>query len=139
MLPYLSIPTLFCIYTTITHLPLPSPSQFPTHASQLLPPPPPHPLPVHLAIPPHLPIPHHAHRPPLHHKRHDLKQRVRRRHGRVLGIGVVRGRHLDDVGGNEVDALEAADDGTELAGGPAACFGGAGCGGDCDCVRKRRG
>ena len=70
-------------------------------------------------------------RPILHHHSHNLIQRVRGRHRRQLGIGVVSGRHLDDIGGHEIDAFEAAQDGAEFARGPAACFGGAGCGGDC--------
>ncbi len=48
----------------------------------------------------------------------------------MLGIGIVGRGDLDDVGGDEVDALEAADDGAEFARGPAAGFGGACCGGD---------
>ena len=71
-------------------------------------------------------------RPLLDHHRHDLEQDIGRRHRRVLGVGVVRRRHLDDVRGDEIDPVEAAQDGAELARGPSACFGGAGCG--CDCV-----
>lgn len=41
----------------------------------------------------------------------------------MLGVGVVRGRDLDDVGADEVDAVEAADDGAELARRPAARLG----------------
>ncbi len=48
----------------------------------------------------------------------------------MLRVGVVRGRHFDNVRRDEVDALEAADDGAQLARCPAAGFGRAGCGGD---------
>ena len=50
----------------------------------------------------------------------------------MLGIGIIRRCHLYDIRGDEIYALEAADDGAEFAGGPAAGFGRAGCGGDCD-------
>lgn len=50
----------------------------------------------------------------------------------MLGIGIVRRRDLDDVGGDEVDAFEASDDGAQFARRPAACFGGAGGWGDYD-------
>ncbi len=121
-----SIHPSFLLPTTLppSHLktPLPLPvSSLPTTPNRI-------PLPV----PPRLPLPHHAHRPPLHHQTHHLEQRVRRRHGRVLRVGVVRRRHLDNVRRNEVDAFEAADDGPQFARCPAACFGRAGCGGDCE-------
>ena len=48
----------------------------------------------------------------------------------MLGIGIVRWGNLDDVSGDEVDALETTDDGAQFTGGPASCFGGAG--GGCD-------
>ena len=70
-----------------------------------------------------------THRAPLHHNTHDLEERIRRRHGRMLGIGIICGGHLDDIRRHEVDPVEAAEDGAEFAGGPAACFGGAGGGG----------
>lgn len=43
-------------------------------------------------------------------------------------------RNLDDVGGDQVEALEAAQDRPQLARRPASCLGGAGCGGDCALV-----
>jgi len=73
---------------------------------------------------------HPIQRPLLHHQRHNLKQGVRSRHSRKFSIRIVRGRDLDDIGRDEVDAFEAADDGSQFAGGPAAGFGRAGCG--CD-------
>ena len=85
---------------------------------------------IHLPISPPLTLPHHTHRTPLNHQTHNLKQRICRRHGRMLGISIVRRCDLDDIGCDEVDAFEAADDGTEFAGTPAASFGGACCGGD---------
>jgi hypothetical protein len=48
----------------------------------------------------------------------------------VLGVCVVGRGNLNNVSTNEVDALEAADDGAKFAGGPAASLGGARCGGD---------
>ena len=64
---------------------------------------------------------------PLHdHQRHDLEQRVRGGHGGQLGIRVVGGGDLDEIGGDEIDALEPPDDGPELPGGPAAGLRGAG-------------
>jgi hypothetical protein len=48
----------------------------------------------------------------------------------VLGIRVVGGRHLDDVGRDQVDALEAAQDRAQLARRPAPGFGRAGRGRD---------
>lgn len=47
-------------------------------------------------------------------------------HGRQLGIGVVSGSHLDDVACDKVDALQTANDGTQLASGPAASLRGSG-------------
>ena len=85
---------------------------------------------IRLPIPPLLTLPHYAHRAPLNHQTHDLKQRICRRHGSMLGIGIIRRCHLDDVGRDEVDAFEATDDGTEFTGAPAAGFGGACCGSD---------
>ena len=79
------------------------------------------------------PIPMHHHVTQwaiLNHHSHYLKQRIRRRHSRQFGIGIVSRRHLYEISGYEIDAFEAAEDGTEFAGGPAACFGGASCGGD---------
>lgn len=73
-------------------------------------------------------------RPLLHHHGHDFIQHIRRRHGRVLGVGIICRRHLHDVRRDEVDALEPAQDGAQLAGRPAAGFGRAGCGGDFDVV-----
>ena len=102
----------------INHLPL---SQLPL----------PRPNRILLPVPSRLPLPHYAHRPPLHHQTHHLEQRVRRRHRRVLGVGVVRRRHLDNVGRDKVDAFQPADDRAQLARRPTACFGRAGCGGDC--------
>jgi len=45
----------------------------------------------------------------------------------MLGVGIVRRRYLDDIGRDEVDAFEAADDGAEFTCGPAASFGGTRC------------
>lgn len=83
-------------------------------------------------VTPHCPVPLHTHRAPLDHQRHDLKQRVRSRHSRMLSIGIVGGSDLYNIGSDEIDTLEAADDSAKLAGRPAACFGGACCGRDCD-------
>ena len=85
---------------------------------------------IHLPISPLLTLPHHAHRPPLDHQTHNLKQRICRRHGCMLGISIVRRCDLDDIGCDEIDAFEAADDGAEFAGAPATSFWGACCGGD---------
>ena len=101
---------------------------------------------------------HVAQRPLLDHQSHDLIQRILEcipsakapnqhvqnrqvkskeiethssSHSGEFGVCVVSGCYLDDVGGDEVDAFEAANDGAEFACGPAAGFGGAGCG--CDC------
>lgn len=71
-----------------------------------------------------------AQRAPLDHQRHDLVQHVGGGHGGQLGVGVVGRGDLDDVGRDEVDALEAADDSAQLARGPAARLGRAGRGGD---------
>ena len=71
-----------------------------------------------------------AQRAPLDHQRHDLVQHVGGSHGGQLGVGVVGRGDLDDVSRDEVDALEAADDGAQLARGPAARLGRAGRGGD---------
>ena len=100
--------------------------------SQLLFLPLPHPL--HLPIAPHAPLAHHAHRAPLHHQTHHLKQGIRGRHRRVLGVGVVRRRHFDDVGRDEVDTFQPANYRPQFARRPAAGFWGAGCGGDCGFV-----
>lgn len=63
--------------------------------------------------------------PLLHHDRHDLVQSIGGSHGRVLSIRVVCWSNLNDVSSNEVDAVEAAQDGTKLARGPTASLGGA--------------
>lgn len=102
-----------------------------------------------------------THRPPQNHQPHNLKQRIRRRHRRQLGIRIVRRRHLHDirrdyinrirffvqlggiVGGIGIGGVrvgETADDFAEFTRGPAAGFGGAGRRGDCGFwVRKRGG
>ena len=85
---------------------------------------------IRLPISPLLTRSHHAHRAPLDHQTHDFKQRICRCHGRMLGISIVRRRDLDDIGGDKVDAFEAANDGTEFAGAPAAGLRGACCGGN---------
>lgn len=77
---------------------------------------------------------HVAQGPLLDHQRHDLVQGVGGSHGGKLGIGVVCWSHFDNVGGDEVDALQAADDGAQLARGPAAGLRGAGRRGDCVCM-----
>lgn len=92
------------------------------------------PNPIRLPIPPHFPLPHHAHRPPLHHQTHHLEQRVRRRHRRVLRVGVVRRRHFDYVRRDEVDAFQPPDYGPQFPRRPAARFWGTCCGGDCGVV-----
>lgn len=76
-------------------------------------------------------LPIQTHGTPLDHDGHDLEERIRRRHGGQFGVGIVSRRHLHDIGRDEVQTLEAADDGAEFAGGPAARFGGAGGGGVC--------
>ena len=76
-------------------------------------------------------LPLQTHGTPLHHNGHDLEQGVRRRHGGQFGVGIVSRRHLHDIGRDEIQALEAADNGAEFARGPAARFGGAGGGGVC--------
>ncbi len=48
----------------------------------------------------------------------------------MLGISVIGRRYLDDIGRDEVDTFEAADDGAKFTGGPPAGFGGTGCGSD---------
>lgn len=111
------------------------PSYIPSVSSDLPPPLPPlnhsqiPPLPhsIHLSIAPRLPFPHYTHRTPFHHQTHDLKQGIRRRHRRVLGISIVGRRHFYDIGGDEVDAFQSSDDGAEFASCPAARFGGACC------------
>ena len=85
---------------------------------------------IRLPISSLLTLSHHAHRAPLDHQTHDLKQRICCRHGRMLGIGVVRRCDFDDIGRDEVDAFEPADDSTEFAGAPAASFRGSCCGSD---------
>lgn len=85
--------------------------------------------PLHLHHP-ILPLDHPIQTPLLHHQTHNLIQHIRRRHGRMFGVSIVGGGHLDDIGRDEIDALEAAHDGSQFARGPAAGFGGAGCRGD---------
>jgi hypothetical protein len=74
---------------------------------------------------------HVAQGPLLDHQCHDLVQGVGGSHGGQLGVGVVCWSDFDDVGGDEVDALQATDDSAQLARGPAAGLGGAGRRGDC--------
>lgn len=90
-----------------------TPLETPCPTSQLPPLPPIHDnsAPVHYPVPPHHPLPHHTHRPPLDHQRRDLKQRIRRRHRRVLGIRIICRRHLYDIRSDEIDTFESADDG----------------------------
>ena len=61
-----------------------------------------------------------AHRPLLHHQTHDFVQRIRRRHGRQLGIGIIRRRHLHDIRGDEIDSLEPSNDGPQFPSRPPA-------------------
>lgn len=91
--------------------------------------------------------PRNRQRPLFDHHSHDLEKRIRsspevkkkvsrcyRRkwkmgdcrdlHGRKLSIGVVRRRNLDNVGSDNVEPIESAEDGPELAGGPATGLGG---------------
>ena len=77
---------------------------------------------------------HVAQGPLLDHQRHDLVQGVGGSHGSQLGVGVVCWSDFDNVGGDEVDALQAADDGAQLARGPAASLRGASRRGDCACT-----
>lgn len=63
----------------------------------------------------------------LNHQAQYLKQQICSRHGGQLGIGVVRGGHLDDIGSDEIDPLQASQDGAQFARGPAAGFGRSGC------------
>lgn len=60
----------------------------------------------------------------LDHQGHDLVEHVGGGHGGEFGVGVVGRGDLDDVGGDEVDPLEAPDDGAELARGPTPRLGG---------------
>lgn len=53
----------------------------------------------------------------------------------MLGVGVVRRRHLHDVRRSEIEPLQPPDDRPELARGPTACLRGAG--GGCDCGEKK--
>lgn len=55
-----------------------------------------------------------AQRPLLDHDRQDLIQGISSRHGRVLGIRVVRGCDLDDVRPDEVEPVQPAEDGPQL-------------------------
>lgn len=67
-----------------------------------------------------------AERTVLDHEGHDLVESVGGGHGGELGVGVVGRGNLDDIGSDEVDALETADDGAELTGAPATGLGGTG-------------
>ena len=51
-------------------------------------------------------------------------------HGRQLRIGIISRRHLDDIRADQIQTVQAADDGAEFARRPSACFGGAGAGSD---------
>ena len=61
----------------------------------------------------------------LRHNRHNLIKRIGSSHSRQLSISIIRGRDFDDIRRDEVQALEATDDGADLARAPAARFGGA--------------
>lgn len=61
-----------------------------------------------------LPSPLQRQRPPLNHQRHNLKQHIRRRHRRQLGICIIRRRDLDQIRRHEIDPFQPTDDGPEL-------------------------
>ena len=63
-----------------------------------------------------------AHRLPtlLDHGAQDLVDHLRRRQGRLLARALVRRRDLDDVGSDQVQLLDAAEDPDQLPRGPAA-------------------
>ncbi len=65
-------------------------------------------------------LPHHGQRPLLDHQSHHLKQDVRRRHRRQLGIRIVRRRHLDNVRAHEIHPLQPPDDRPQLPRAPPA-------------------
>lgn len=65
----------------------------------------------------------------LDHAAEDLEHDLGPRERRLLAGALVRGADLDDVGADEVEALDAAQDADQLARGPAAGLGGAGAGG----------
>ena len=44
-------------------------------------------------------------------------------HGRQFGVGVVGGRDLDDIGGDDVEAIQTPKDRAKFARGPAARLG----------------
>jgi hypothetical protein len=43
-------------------------------------------------------------------------------HSGELSIGVIRRSDFNDIGGDQVDAFETANDGTELTSRPSTCF-----------------
>ena len=77
---------------------------------------------------------HFTQRALLYHQGHDFEQRIRRGHRRQLSVRVVCRRDLDDVCRHQIDALEAADDGAQFAGGPATRLRRSGGGGICLCI-----
>jgi hypothetical protein len=86
---------------------------------------------LHLSLLLNLLILHHiTQRALLNHQTHNLIQRIRSRHSSMLSISIVRRRNLDDVSCDQVDAFQAAENGAQFAGGPAASFRGTGGGGD---------
>ena len=62
-------------------------------------------------------------RPLLHHNSHNLIQHIRRRHGRQLGIRIIRRRHLDQIRRHEINPLQPADNCAQLARRPASGLG----------------
>jgi len=54
---------------------------------------------------------HIAQRALLDHQSHHLVQSVCGRHSGQFGVGVIGRRDFDNVGGDQIDSLQAADDG----------------------------
>ncbi len=69
---------------------------------------------------------HLAQGPLLDHQAHHFIESISRRHGRVLGIGVVCRRDLDDIGSDEVDTFQPTNNGSELSSRPPTRLGGPG-------------
>lgn len=86
--------------------------------------------------PPLGPPPRSAH--PAREHPEELLHEVGGRHACQLGVGVVRGRDLDEVQADDVERREPPQDGLELAGRPAAGLGRAGCVGEGSGSRRGR-
>lgn len=63
---------------------------------------------------------HLAQRTLLNHQAHNLIQRIRSRHGSMLGISIICRGNLDDISSDDVDALQTSEDGAEFTSRPAA-------------------